>query len=391
MLNSVLSWFIGAVAICYSIYLLIKAYNDFKIRRISPNLVGIIAIVSAVLLGEISVALIAAMVIFIRELIYRKINYKSSVKLDKIIGELPKTAHLLKGRKEIDTEISKISAGQKIIVHKNETVPLDGTDSSGQTVLSGTVLGEEIIIRVTTPARDSYSHYLNRLARRFMQSATPFELLCEKYVLPFITLSLAAGGLLWFASGNSNRFLAVILVATPSQLLFVPNITLFRSKLAAVSRNIYARSGKAFEKLALINSIIFTSELKHKSVREKIITLETKDQPVAFASNNPDDTAVLPAANLSIGYGGEHYDTADVVLDSDKKSETSNAIKLAKNGLMSLKVAIAIGSTISIIAQIIAMVKADNLYILAGSQLVIDLLIISIALTTSRLRSPKLK
>lgn len=378
MLGTISDIVFGIITSIYALYLLIGIYKDLRIRRYSPNIIAVVAIAAAVLIGESPAAAVAALAVFIREKLMRVVTEKARKTLDRSLLQLPDSVHLLRGRKSIDTEIKEIRPGQKILVRANETVPVDGTTATGEKIFSGLVTGKELVLRVTANAHDSHYQRIARMAAHASRGTTPFMRQSERYVLPFMLLSTAAAGALWLVTDDPRRFLAVLLVATPSPLILGPMLATLRGVATSVSGGIYVRSISIFERLAQARTILYGKDLKG-TLSDKIMAVETsRPKPVLFASAAPDDSPVLTAADIGLSLGGIHIDNADVMTQDNHLSVVPRAIQTAKQTLQTAQLTVMVGMICCVLLQMLVILKHYNLALVALLQLLTDVIAIAI-------------
>jgi heavy metal translocating P-type ATPase len=81
--------------------------------------------------------------------------------------------------------------------------------------------------------------------------------LADRYSIPFTLVSFAIAGAAWGFSGDSLRFLQVIVVATPCPLLLAAPIAIISGMSRSSKHGIIIRTGSALERLARIKTIAF--------------------------------------------------------------------------------------------------------------------------------------
>lgn len=114
--------------------------------------------------------------------------------------------------------------------------------------------------------------------------------MADRYAIPFTALSFTIAGLAWALSGDSLRFLQVLVVATPCPLLLGAPIAMISGMSRAAKHGVIVKTGAALEKLAAAKTIAF----------DKTGTL-TQGNPVVkevhtFNGNKKDDVLALAAA-----------------------------------------------------------------------------------------------
>ncbi|MFN8628912.1 MAG: hypothetical protein U0838_00910 [Chloroflexota bacterium] len=106
------------------------------------------------------------------------------------------------------------------------------TRGPGDEVSSGTVnAGAPLLVATATAEHSTYAGIV-RLVEEAQSSKAPFVRLADRYALLFVPLTLAIAGAAWLISGEPERSLAVLVVATPCPLLLAAPIAI----VAGISR-----------------------------------------------------------------------------------------------------------------------------------------------------------
>jgi heavy metal translocating P-type ATPase len=181
--------------------------------------------------------------------------------------------------KTLSVPVSEIKVGEKIIIRAGELVPVDAVvidgsasfdESSltgeslprvkdvGDSLLSGSInMDGAITAKSIASAEDSQYQQIIKLVRSAAASQAPFVRLADRYSLPFTFLAYAIASGVWLLSGDSMRFLEVIIVATPCPLLLAAPIALISGMSRASRYGIIVKTGSALERLAAAKTIAF--------------------------------------------------------------------------------------------------------------------------------------
>jgi cation transport ATPase len=391
------NWVLGAVAGINVLVTLADIYSNLRIRIVIPEIMSALAVVTALIIGESITAVAVVLVVYLRKFLLSHARRKAISGLETTIPEPPKSARLLRGRKEIDTPVSEVNMGSKLLIKVGEIVPLDGTDSRGNLVASGTTVEiEDLILRVTADSSHSRLYKLIKLARDASRSDSPFVRYCEQSVLPFILMSLTLAGAVWYISGDVQRFLSVLVVATSSTLIIAPPLALLGGLSQAARRNIFVRNGKVLETLALTRSIMLERPSKLNITRvaveyapaklstgDKVRLIESiPERPTIYVGTNEKDVPIMTASDVSIALGANDIanESADVIILSGNLNHVAASIDIAKHTFRAARLAVATGIVLSITIQIIfATGKFSPLYGV-GLTLLVDAVVIFVAL-----------
>jgi len=145
-----------------------------------------------------------------------------------------------------------------------ESLPVART--AGEEVLSGaTLVGPTFDLDVKREAAASTYAGIVRLVEKAQQSQAPMARLADRYALWFLGLSLAMAGLAWYASGDPQRLLAVLVIATPCPLILAVPVALVSGMSKAARAGVLFKDGGAMEQMARVTTAILdkTGTLTH--------------------------------------------------------------------------------------------------------------------------------
>ncbi len=270
---------LATVALISTIPLIAGMYQSFRDGQYGLDVLAITAIVSAVLFKEYWTAIIIVFMLTGGEALEDYAEGRAKTELTSLLDKEPKIAHVLRGKTEEDVAIKLVQIGDKVIVKPGEVVPVDGeiidgeTDidessltgesmplfkKTGDTVLSGSLnLEGSITLRATHNAADSQYQQIVKLVQSAVNSQAPFVRLADRYAIPFTLVSFTIAGLAWGLSGDSLRFLQVLVVATPCPLLLGAPIAMISGMSRAAKAGVIVKNGAALEKLAAAKTIGF--------------------------------------------------------------------------------------------------------------------------------------
>jgi cation transport ATPase len=166
--------------------------------------------------------------------------------LTALVQRAPKVAQLRVDARLQQVPVEQVQAGDVVLVRTGEVVPVDGTvltaeavvDTStltgeplpetvrrGMPVLSGSAnAGAPFDVRADRPASESSYAALVRLVEQAQTQRAPLVRMADRYAGFFLPATLLVAGLAWAVSGDSERALAVVVVATPCPLILAAAI-----------------------------------------------------------------------------------------------------------------------------------------------------------------------
>ena len=205
------------------------------------DLLAGISIITSLLLGEyLAGALVVLMLSGGTALEEYAMNRASSV-LDALAKRMPSIAHRRVGVSMEEIPADEVRAGDEVVVLPHELCPVDGVvlegrssmDESyltgepyriskgpGSEVISGAINGEgAIVITASREAKDSRYVKIMMVMDASRQRRPRMRRLADQLGTLYTPLAIFIAIIAWGISGNPQRFLAVLVVATPCPLI----------------------------------------------------------------------------------------------------------------------------------------------------------------------------
>ncbi|HEY8997521.1 MAG TPA: heavy metal translocating P-type ATPase, partial [Edaphobacter sp.] len=237
----------------------------------SVDVLAVLSITVATLLGQYWVAAIVILMLSGGEALEDYATRRASSVLSALAKRMPQIAHLVRGEAMVDVAIETIVPGQTLRIFPHEICPVDGTVTDGDgsmdesyltgepyqiektvgaSVLSGAINGNAVLtIRADKPAADSrYARIVEVLHASEQQRPTIRRLgdrLGSWYTPLAVGIALVSG----LASHSAERFLAVLVIATPCPLLLAIPVAIIGAISVAAGRGILIKDPSILEKL----------------------------------------------------------------------------------------------------------------------------------------------
>lgn len=278
-LDNAAHWLIGIVVALELMPLLASMWQDVRMGKYGVDILAATAIITAVVMREYWAALVIVLMLTGGESLEDYADRRAKRELSALLERAPQKAHVLRGRKVIDLRVKDVRVGDKILIKPGEIVPVDavileGTASfdessltgeslpqardKGDQLLSGSVnLDGSITARALHSAADSQYEQIIKLVQAASHSQTPFVRLADRYSIPFTIVSFGIAGAAWAISGESIRFLEVLVVATPCPLILAAPIAVISGMSRAAKQGIIMKTGTALERLAEARTFAF--------------------------------------------------------------------------------------------------------------------------------------
>ncbi len=303
---------LGISALANTVPLVWDMIQDLRSGTYGVDILAATAIITSVVLGEYWAGMVIVLMLTGGEALEDYAERRAKTELTALLDRAPTQAHLVKGRKTIDVAVAKLRQNDKIIIRPGEVVPVDavivdGTGSFDESSLTGESLpqikkvGEELLsgsvnqdgvitAKALRSAEDSQFEQIIKLVKSASASKAPFVRLADRYAIPFtLTAFILAGGA-WIISGESIRFLEVLVVATPCPLILGAPIALISGMSRAAKNGIIVKTGSAMERLADIKTLGFDKTGTLTMGKPKVSEIKTygsfnKDQVLAYAAS----------------------------------------------------------------------------------------------------------
>lgn len=299
--------------------------QDLRVGTYGVDVLAATAILSAVLFREYWSAMVIVFMLTGGEALEDYAETRAQAELTSLLERAPRKAHLLKGGKEVDVPVAKIQVGDKIVIKAGEMVPVDAviyegesevdessltgeslpvTKTVGQDIMSGSVNTSGVIYaKASSLAADSQYSQIIALVKAAQNSKAPFVRMADRYAVPFTLLSFTIALGAWAISGDSLRFLQVLVVATPCPLILGAPIALISGMSRAAKHGIIIKNGGALERLASMKTLGFDKTGTLTMGQPVIKTISTysgfkRDQVLQYAASIEQGSSHILAAAI---------------------------------------------------------------------------------------------
>lgn len=250
----------------------------FALEFGSDHLAGI-SIVTGVLLGEYLVSAIVILMLSGGTALEGFATRRASSVLDALARRMPQTAHRKTPDGIADVTLGQIAIGDTLMVLPHEICPVDGVvlegrgvmneayltgepfeieKAPGAEVLSGAVNGEfALTIRTEKLPIDSRYARIMRVMEETEQRRPALRRLGDTLGAWYTPVALALAAAAWAASGESHRFLAVLVVATPCPLLIAIPVAVIGAISLAARHGIIIKNPAVLEQIDRCTTVVF--------------------------------------------------------------------------------------------------------------------------------------
>lgn len=268
-----------AVLVVGGVPLLVPLTKKLLAREFGSDHLAGISIVTSVILGEYLVAAIVILMLSGGTALEEFASRRASSVLDALAKRMPQVAHQKREGALIDVKLADVAVGDTLVMFPHEICPVDGVvveghgrmneayltgepfeiaKTPGSEVLSGSINGDAALhIRAEKLAVDSRYARIMRVMQDAEQRRPRLRRLGDKLGAWYTPVALTLAGIAWATSGESHRFLAVLVVATPCPLLISIPVAVIGAISLCARRGIIVKNPAALEQIDRCRTLIF--------------------------------------------------------------------------------------------------------------------------------------
>ncbi len=323
-----LAWAAGAVIVL--VPLVVSTMRALLRGDVGVDAIALVAIVWALALGEFLAAAIVALMMSGGAALESWAAGRARRELRLLVERAPRIAHRYVDGSVEEVRVEELQPGDLVSVRAGEVVPADGVVAAAEAVVDESALTGEALpvtiarhghvrsgttnagnafdLGVTTAAADSAYAAIVRLVRAAETDRAQFTRLADRYAAYFLPFSLVVAGLAWAVSGDSERGLAVMVVATPCPLILAAPIAFVAGLSRAARAGIIVKGAGALERLGGAKTVLLdktgTLTLGQPEV-ERVIPLGAlgPDEALGLAASLDQMSTHVLAESLVAGAG----------------------------------------------------------------------------------------
>ena len=248
-------------------------------REFGSDLLAGISIIASALMGQYLVGSIVVLMLSGGTVLEEFATRRASSVLEALSKRMPETAHRKTYAGIADIKAVEILVGDVLVVFPHEICPVDGVVVEGQgrmneayltgepyetskaegaAVISGAVNGESALaVRATKLPIDSRYARIMRVMQETQAHRPKLRRLGDMLGAWYTPLAVAIAVCAWLASGESQRFLAVLVIATPCPLLLAIPVAIIGAISLSARRSIIIKNQAVLEQVGQCTTLIF--------------------------------------------------------------------------------------------------------------------------------------
>lgn len=242
------------------------------------DLLAGIAIVTSIFLEEYLAGTVVVLMLSGGEALEEYAVGRASSVLEALANRMPSRAHRKGSEGVEELPVEEIKVGELLVIFPHELAPVDGEvvegrgrmdesyltgepfESSkvpGSSVLSGSINGDtSLVIRATKLAVDSRYAKIMEVMRNSEQHRPRMRRLGDQLGAVYTPIGVGIAVLAWILSGEPERFLAVLVIATPCPLLIGIPVAIIGAISLAAKRGIVIRDPSVLEQVGSCQTMI---------------------------------------------------------------------------------------------------------------------------------------
>jgi heavy metal translocating P-type ATPase len=263
----------GSVPICIDLLMQLKR------KSFGVDILAFVSIASALWLRHFWVAAIIILMFSGGRALEEFATQRASSVLRALARRMPQIAHkMADGGVTQDLPIDRVVPGDLLTVYPHELCPVDGTVVSGYgtmdeayltgepfeiekapgaAVLSGAVNGSAaLIVQATRVASDSRYARIVEVLHASERNRPHMRRLADRLGMWYAPLSIAVAILAWILSGDADRFLSILVIATPCPLLLAIPIAITSAISVSARHGIVIKDPSVLEKIGFCTTLI---------------------------------------------------------------------------------------------------------------------------------------
>ncbi len=258
-----------------------NAISGLLERKISADLLIVIAVVAATFVGEYLAAAEAMFIMLVGEGLEAWAAGRTEAAIHRFVDQLPRHATVLRDEREVEVQVEDLVPGDVIVIKAGERVSADGVVTTGQSsidespitgesvprdkgpgdeVFSGTLNGHGLIhVRVTSAAEESTLARLIKMVEEAKDHHAPVVRMADTYAQYFLPVILVIAGATYYFNEEDAvmRAVTVLIVACPCALILATPAAMVAGIGGLARRGILVRGGATLQAGSNIDTVVF--------------------------------------------------------------------------------------------------------------------------------------
>ena len=243
------------------------------------DLLAGISIVASTLMGQYLVGSIVVLMLSGGTALEEFATRRASSVLEALAKRMPQSAHRKTDAGIVDIKAGEIAVGDVLVIFPHEICPVDGivveghgrmneayltgepyetSKAEGAEVISGAINSESALaVRATRLPVDSRYARIMRVMQETQADRPRMRRMGDMLGAWYTPLAVSIAAASWLASGESQRFLAVLVIATPCPLLLAIPVAIIGAISLSARRSIIIKNQAVLEQIGNCTTLVF--------------------------------------------------------------------------------------------------------------------------------------
>ncbi len=249
------------------------------ISKISSALLISMAMIAALLIGDLFAAGEVAFIMEVGALLEDMTTARARKGLKKLISLAPETGRVIRDGQETFVPAAEIKKGDILRILPGETIPADGVIMFGETSVDQSVMtgeslpvdkaaGDEVFsgtqnrfgsidIEAAKVGEDSSLQKLIRMVEDADKNQAPTQRIADKWASWLVPVALLIAVIAWIVTKDVVRAVTVLVVFCPCALVLATPTAIMGAIGQATRHGVIIKSGEALEKMGKVNIVAF--------------------------------------------------------------------------------------------------------------------------------------
>ncbi|MBR3383188.1 MAG: cation-translocating P-type ATPase [Clostridia bacterium] len=256
-----------------------RIIHNRGVSKISSALLISMAMIAAILIGDLFAAGEVAFIMEIGALLEEMTTARARKGLKKLIAHAPETGRVIRDGKETVIPAAEIRRGDILRILPGETIPADGVITAGETSVDQSVMtgeslpvdkavGDEVFsgtqnrfgsidIEATKVGEDSSLQKLIRMVEDADKNQAPTQRIADKWASWLVPVALLIAVIAGLATKDIVRAVTVLVVFCPCALVLATPTAIMGAIGQATKHGVIIKSGEALEKMGKVDTVAF--------------------------------------------------------------------------------------------------------------------------------------
>jgi len=271
---------IGLVGLAVGGYPIFReAWENLRERRMTMELSMVIALVAALLIGEVFTALVIAGFVLIAEVLEGLTIGRGRKAIQDLLDFLPRRVTVRRGNAIREVAAEEVRAGDAVLINPGAHVPVDGTvigghswvdqatitgesvpaeKAAGATVYAGTINQSGALeVRAERLGRDTSYGKIVEAVERAERSRAPVQKTADRYAGYLVYFALACALLTFLVTRNVRSTISVIIVAGACGIAAGTPLAVLGAIGRAAREGAIVKGGRYLEALWAVDVVAF--------------------------------------------------------------------------------------------------------------------------------------